>query len=100
MAPGYTEAPVVLWAMEILNLLTGHVDHHFTHLQPWDDREDKIIRNNVQKKYVGWPVNEVRFTSIRLCVRFEPYCYLKLWIKFEFDTFFGSLQHETVVYVV
>lgn len=33
VAPGHTQAPVVLRAMEVLHLLTGHVDHDFTNLQ-------------------------------------------------------------------
>lgn len=34
VAPGHTEAPVVLGAVEVLHLLTGHVDHHLPNLQP------------------------------------------------------------------
>lgn len=34
VAPGHAEAPEVLRAVEVLHLLTGHVDHHLTHLQP------------------------------------------------------------------
>lgn len=34
VAPGHTEAPEVLGAMEVLHLLTGHVDHGLAHLQP------------------------------------------------------------------
>lgn len=33
VAPGHTQTPVVLRAMEVLHLLTGHVDQHLTHLQ-------------------------------------------------------------------
>lgn len=41
VAPGHTETPIVLGAMEVLHLLAGHIDHHLTHLQPWEKREDK-----------------------------------------------------------
>ena len=41
VAPGHAQTPVVLWAVEIFNLLTGHVDHHLAHLQPWDNRKQK-----------------------------------------------------------
>jgi len=44
VAPGHTETPVVLRAMEILHLLTGHIYHHLTHLQPWNNREDIEVR--------------------------------------------------------
>lgn len=33
VAPGHTQAPVVLRAVEVLHLLAGHVDQDFTHLQ-------------------------------------------------------------------
>lgn len=41
VAPSHTETPVVLRAMEILHLLTGHIYHHLTHLQPWNNREEE-----------------------------------------------------------
>ncbi|TNN58364.1 hypothetical protein EYF80_031427 [Liparis tanakae] len=44
VAPGHTETPVVLRAVEILHLLTGHIYHHLTHLQPWNNREDIEVR--------------------------------------------------------
>ena len=34
VAPGDTQTPVVLRAMEVLHLLPGHVDHHLADLQP------------------------------------------------------------------
>lgn len=34
VAPGHTQTPVVLRAVEVLHLLSGHVDHHVAHLQP------------------------------------------------------------------
>lgn len=35
--------------MEILHLLTGHIDHHLTDLQPWNNRKDKTV-----SKYIGY----------------------------------------------
>lgn len=66
VAPGHTETPVVLWAVEILHLLPGHVNHHLTHLQPWDDRENKQnsqkldttnlldVQQTVKRQVLGW----------------------------------------------
>lgn len=34
VAPGDAQAPVILRAVEVLHLLTGHVDHHLADLQP------------------------------------------------------------------
>lgn len=39
VAPGHAEAPVVLRAVEVLHLLTRHVDHHLADLQPCRGRE-------------------------------------------------------------
>ncbi|KAF3850419.1 hypothetical protein F7725_012191 [Dissostichus mawsoni] len=34
VAPGDTETPIILGAVEILHLLPGHIDHHLPNLQP------------------------------------------------------------------
>lgn len=39
VAPGDAQTPVVLRAVKVLHLLPGHVDHHFTDLQPYRQNE-------------------------------------------------------------
>lgn len=39
VAPRHTLAPIVFWAMEVLHLLPGNIDEHFTDPQAWWERE-------------------------------------------------------------
>lgn len=45
MTPGHTQTPVVLWSVEVLHLLSGHIYHHFTDLQPCTERKKGRSKN-------------------------------------------------------
>lgn len=49
MTPGHTQTPVVLWSVEVLHLLSGHIYHHFTDLQPCTERK-KVRAKNKKKR--------------------------------------------------
>lgn len=55
VAPGHTEAPIVLGAVEVLDLLPGHVDHHLTHLQPCGDLILVFLINTTHQTCLQFP---------------------------------------------
>lgn len=49
MTPGHTQTPVVLWSVEVLHLLSGHIYHHFTDLQPCTERKKGRSKNKKKR---------------------------------------------------
>lgn len=64
VAPGHTEAPVVLGAVEVLHLLPGHVDHHLAHLQPCGDLILVSLINTTPPNLPSVPTSRVQVSLI------------------------------------
>lgn len=64
VAPGHTEAPVVLGAVEVLHLLPGHVDHHLAHLQPCGDLILVSLINTTTPNLPPVPISQVQTSQV------------------------------------